>query len=353
MKRLVFISSLLSLVLFFPAVGQVNDSIPLAGVQDTLYEDLSLFSSDIPLNIALYFNITEYKRNRFSDEYLDAKLIYHNSEKDSIIKDIKVRPRGVMRRSICDLPPLMLNFKMKDHVSGEFNRIDKLKMVTLCKAGDEKYLLKEYLIYKLYSVLTNYSFKVRLLHVDYFNTYKPGKHTSEFAFVLEPVEFLVERTNSVEVKSTKLAQKNMLPEAMNRLAIFNYMIGNTDWSVPLQHNVVILAMNKSAQPDLGMIIPYDFDKAGLVDADYAIPAEELGIESVRERYFLGICRSEQELKDALIEFTEKKAAFYKVIQEFPYLNDKAKKEMTSYLDEFYLMFDKRNTIISKLLINCN
>ena len=31
---------------------------------------------------------------------------------------------------------------------------------------------------------------------------------------------------------------------LDRVAIFNYMIGNTDWSVPIKHNVILLSGSK-------------------------------------------------------------------------------------------------------------
>jgi hypothetical protein len=130
------------------------------------------------------------------------------------------------------------------------------------------------------------------------------------------------------------------------------MIGNTDWSVPGQHNCKILTMHNTDRPDLGMIVPYDFDYSGLVNADYAIPTEALDIENVRERIYLGRCRTEEEYVMALKEFTDKKEDFYRVIQEFSLIDERTRKDMIRYLDEFYVLFDKRNTIVSELLRNC-
>ena len=119
---------------------------------------------------------------------------------------------------------------------------------------------------------------------------------------------LAARTNSVEVTSTNLTQKHITPETMDRLAIFNYMIGNTDWSVPNQHNCKIISPLEVNNSGLGIVIPYDFDYSGLVNADYAVPYEKLGLSSVRERRYVGICRTEDAFINALREFTEKKEA---------------------------------------------
>jgi hypothetical protein len=163
---------------------------------------------------------------------------------------------------------------------------------------------------------------------------------------------LGERTKSTPIDAINLNQKHIMPEMMDRLAIFNYMIGNTDWSVPNQHNCKILSTMVFSGSSGGIIVPYDFDYSGLVDADYAIPHESLGIESVRERLYLGICRSEDVFINALKEFSDKKEEFYKVIKDFKLLSEKEKTNMIRYLDSFYAGFDKRNSIVSNLVNEC-
>jgi hypothetical protein len=352
MKRLLFIFFALSCIGVVSTFCQ-NDSVGTNyAIEDTLNEDYGLFDNSDLQEISLRFDITTYKRKKPDTEYLDAVLTYYTSENDSVNKAIKVRSRGVFRRNYCDFPPLLLNFKMKDHITGEFNRIHKLKMVTQCKPGQEDYLLREYLAYKLYNVLTDNSFRVKLLRVSYNNTFKESKPVREFAFVIEPIEFLTERTNSIEVKSTNLGSGNIKPEIMDRMAIFNYMIGNTDWTVRGPHNVIILSQSHSERPDLGLAVPYDFDFSGLVNTNYSTPASHVDIKSVRDRFYLGPCRSEEDFSSALQEFKNKKEEFYKVINTFPYLSERSKKDITGYLNEFYRNFDKRNTIIYNLMSNC-
>jgi hypothetical protein len=321
-------------------------------VNDTLNEKYSLFSSDEPLNISLKFDISKYKRTKSDTEYLDAILTYYVTETDSITKNIKVRSRGIFRRDYCDFPPLMLNFRKEETKEGEFASINKLKMVTECKPGREEYVLKEYLAYKLYNILTENSFRVRLLKVRYINTAKQNKSEIQFGFVIEPIEILAKRINALEVKTTNLTQKNIKPEMMDRAAIFNYMIGNTDWSVPIQHNMLLLSQPQSERPDLGIIIPFDFDFSGLVNTNYSSPFPGLRIKTVRERLYLGICRDEATYIEALKEFADKKDAFYNEINSFTYLKEKTKSEMISYLDEFFRGINEKNTIVKRLINDC-
>ena len=354
MKKKLSLIVVLSGITILSSFSQAHPVSDQYAVSDTLDEDIKLFESDELLEISLMFDITHYRRNRDDTEYLPATLVYHTSPTDSIVRNLRVKCRGITRLSICSFPPLMLNFHKTDSVEGEFSRVDKIKMVTHCSAGGEDYLLKEYLIYKLYNVLTDNSFRVRLLRVNYINTFRESKPISAFAFVIEPVENLCKRLDAVEVKTMmNITQKQIRPDVMDRMAIFNYMIGNTDWTVPIFHNNVLVLSQKNLQGlEPGIAVSYDFDYSGLVNATYAVPADQLDLNSVRERRYLGICRSEETFIDDLKEFADKKEDFYRVINEFQYLNPRIKKQMISYLEDFYRGFDKRNSIVHTLLNEC-
>lgn len=352
MKKLLFLQILLLIFTVEQAFSQ-NDTIdsPLIFV-DSLQKDFGLFSSDEILSLTFRFDISQYRSKKPKEEYLDAVMTYHINDHDSVNKDIRLKSRGDMRNEYCDFPPVRLNFGKTEFQKSDLSKIDKLKMVTHCRTGNEEYLLREYLIYKLYNVLTDNSFRVRLVKVDYINTAKKSKPINTYAFLIEPIEILAERTKSTPVNSTNLTQKLIIPEIMDRMAIFNFMIGNTDWSVPNLHNCKVLSGLSINNPGLGIIVPYDFDYSGLVNADYAVPFDGLGLKSVRERRYLGICRSEDVFINALKEFTDKKEEFYKVINDFPLLSTKAKKDMIGYLDNFYSGFDKRNSIVYDLINGC-
>lgn len=352
MKKTIYFLIILSGFVVVKGFSQVDSTAIPFTINETHYVNTRLFESDELIDVSLRFDISYYKKKKSDVEYLDAILTYHTSDSDSVNKKIKVRARGEFRRTYCDFPPLSLNFKLGDKDSGEFSGINKLKLVSYCKLGYQSYILKEYLMYKLYNVLTDNSLRVRLLKINYINTSKQNKTLTEFGFVIEPISFLEKRTNSLEIKPAHVTQKNIIPEMMDRLAIFNYMIGNTDWSVPILHNVLVLSRAIPGKGDLAMILPFDFDYAGLVNTEYAEPFEGLGLKSVRERRYLGICRDKEVYINDLKEFTDKKEAFYKVINEFPYLKIKEKKDMILYLDGFFNGITKRNTLVYDMLGGC-
>jgi hypothetical protein len=227
-----------------------------------------------------------------------------------------------------------------------------MKLVTQCSSGSqfESYVLREYLAYKLYQVLTDTSFRVRLLRVTYYDTEKKRKPMTQYGIFIEPVEMLGERTGTVQVKNTKINQKHIIPMIIDRVAIFNYMIGNYDWSVPGQHNVRVM---KSLKNPLGMAIPYDFDWSGLVNPTYAEPAEIVGIKTVRQRLFLGICRSKQVFNTDLDLFQSKKDDFLNVINSFEHIKASEKKDMTEFLNGFFdELKGTRESLLYFLTQNC-
>ena len=343
----------LLMIFLTPTLSAQVDSLDANfAVSDTQDVKVTLFDTDDLLEISLKFDINTYKRYKSDTLYLPAVLTYHLSETDSVVKNIKVRARGNIRRTaICDFPPMMLNFKVKDSVDSEFTGLNKLKIVPYCKAGFEQYILKEYLAYKLFNVLTDNSLRVRLFRITYLNTAKENKPLTQYGFAIEPVEVLERRTSTVEVKS-KLTQRDVRQDMLDRVAIFNYMIGNTDWSVPIHHNVIILQEKENPRPNDNLIVAYDFDYSGLVNTNYAVPFTDLPIDHVRQRLYMAVCRSEERFIEILNEFAEKKDEFYSVVSSFPYLPEKTKAGMLKYLDQFYYGMDKRNSLARKLRNDC-
>lgn len=332
-------SFVLTLLIFF-----------LADLKSSAQSLAPLFDSDELLQLELKFDISEYRRKKSDTDYLDATISYN--ENGRVITDsIKLRSRGIFRRSYCELPPIMLNFKKRDSETGLFRNINKLKMVTECPQGNKEYILREYLAYKLYNILTDQSFKVRLAKVKYINTARNGKSFEQYAFFIEPEELLAKRMHSEPLKEN-MTQKMVRPDVMDRMAIFNYMIGNTDWSVPISHNIQLFDENVNIKNNPVLIVPYDFDFAGLVNAYYAAPFTGLRITNVRQRLYLGICRDRSTYLSDLTEFTSKKDVLLEVVSAFPYLPEKSKKDMEIYLSSFFKQLENPENLVKSFLTDC-
>jgi hypothetical protein len=354
MKKIIPVLLFSSVFFVQPVFSQIDSLHTKYAVRDTQDVRVTLFDTDDLFEITLKFDISQYKRVKSDTTYLDAVLTYHINKTDSVSKNIKVRARGNIRRTgICDFPPLMLNFHMKNSEGAEFAGINKLKIVPYCKIGYEQYILKEYIAYKLYNVLTDYSLRVRLFKITYLNSVRDKKPLTQFAFAIEPVSLLEKRTKTKELNYSNVTQRHINPTMLDRTAIFNYLIGNTDWSVPIKHNVILLTNSKNPPANDNLIVAYDFDYSGLVSAEYAVPFDGLPIKTVQERLYMAVCRSESQFANALTEFTEKKDEFYRVINNFPYISERSRKDMIKYLDDFYLGMDKRNSLVKKLLSDCS
>ncbi len=247
--------------------------------------------------------------------------------------------RGHFRKEFCYMPPLEINFK-NEKDSG-FSALGSLKLTSECKTYGEfdQYLLKEYLIYRIYNLLTDMSFRVRLLNLNFTDSAGKKKPITEHAFLTEDIKDMAKRNDCRNWKHRKLFAADADRKQMTIVGIFEYMIGNTDWGVAVNHNTryIISRKDSLARP---YVVPYDFDYSGFVNTTYAIPDEKLGIENVRQRLYRGLPRTMEELNEALDIFKKQKDSIYSLIENFDLLTPKSKKEMISYLDDFYDQINK-------------
>jgi len=114
----------------------------------------------------------------------------------------------------------------------------------------------------------------------------------KFAFLIEDEDHMAARNDAIVNKRLVMHPDQGQRVPTNRLCLFEYMIGNTDFSIGQQHNVKLISPDPLS---LKIPVPYDFDWSGLVNAPYAKPTPQLNFGNVRERSFRGFCNSEEEL----------------------------------------------------------
>lgn len=311
------------------------------------------FNSEDVLEITLVFDIKGFLKTKFEPESsYDASLTVITPEKDSLTQKIKVEARGKMRLKYCSFPPMTLKMKNKKNEEAVFPK-GNFKLVTHCsQAGNfENYILKEYLAYKLYNIVTPYSFKTRLVVVNYVDVNRPKVSYTEYGFIIENTDNLAARNNAVVVENPNIGQNNMDEYEMARVAFFNYMIGNTDWSVQSQHNVKVL---KAADPlvNKGIPVTYDFDYSGFVNTLYATPNDKIPITTVTERYFQGTCFSEALLRQIIDEFHDNQDKFLETIECFQYLPQSQKKIAAAYLNNFFKKYRRQQSLITDINRTC-
>lgn len=312
-----------------------------------------LFSSDSILELRISMNVEDVIKDiEVRDEH-EATLSYKLSDGNDESFKIKVVVRGKTRTNtkVCRFPPLKLNFKKKKVANTVFAGQNKLKLVTHCnsRAINEEYILREYYVYKLHQLVTPYSFNVRLCKITYDDEEGKFEPTPHYGFLIEDIDDVAKRNGMKEFNDSIHNQEVCNRVELDRLMLFQYLIGNLDWSVPFRHNFKLIANKDKSFP---IAIPYDFDFTGMVNTSYAKPPVEIDVPTVRTRVFRGLCRMEGGYDAARDYFQELKPEVYAIYTESEYLSDKSKTYAIKYLDNFYKVLDNPKSFEQKVAQAC-
>jgi len=275
---------------------------------------------------------------------------------------IQLSPRGLTRRQKerCTFPPLRVEFTAKPDKASLFDGQKRLKLVTHCRSstGHQQYVLLEYAAYRMLNLLSPTGLRARLGSFDYADT--GGRVTeSRIGFFVEDPDDAASRNGLKEIRTTgRIGVAQLDPAAAARAALFEYMIGNTDWSMragPANdtccHNFRLFGAAATSQS--GMVpVPYDFDASGVVDAPYAVPSEGLRISSVRERQYRGYCAHNSYALGAAAQFRAKQAQIVGVLSTIPGLEERRRAGAAAYLDSFFRDIATDETLNKKVLKTC-
>ena len=314
-----------------------------------------LFSDPQPLALALSAPFRAVFAKRAKPLYQDAELKFRGANGAETSVPLRIRQRGKSRAQVCTFPPLLLNFRKSDLVSTPFEGEDRLKLVTHCKPGSEydQYLLLEYLGYRVYGLLTDMSLRVRQVEMTYVdNGRNPVKHR---ALLLEDEQRFGERKSVKVFEGPAVDRTRYDPAALALVDVFEYFMGNTDWSSTAAppgatccHNVV-----PYVREDGRMVpVPYDFDATGLVNAPYAKPDARLKIRTVRQRLYRGHCRSMAELEPAFARFRERRADILALFDRSSGLTANVAAGARAYVEQFYAVLEDPQRRDAEFMINC-
>ena len=310
------------------------------------------------MNITIHAPIKQIMRDRSDTEYTQGTLSYEDPEAGETTLDIGIRTRGRFRRQtdICPFAPLRLNFRKTKGTL--FAKSDKLKMVTHCRTGSKIYtqiILKEYLAYRILNILTDNSFRVRLLRVTYVDNTNGKVVDNNYAFLIEHQKQLAKRIGR-EVSSAETTVVGALDgQETNISSVFQYLIGNTDFS-PIKgapdesccHNYVLF----SRAEEKILSIPYDFDITGIVDAPYATPNPRFRLRDIKQRLYRGRCANNEHLDATLQLFSDKRQAIYDLVESVPDLSKSNVKKTRRYIDDFYKTIDSPKHVERYLVGKC-
>ena len=286
------------------------------------------------LDLTIETNWRAFDDNRRSDTAYPAKIHFKDQFGNANNWALKVRLRGNFRRMQCaDIPPLKLNFKKKALAAAGLATFDDYKLVTHCitdKAKAKELVLREFLAYKLYHNLTEYSFRVQLLNITFKDT-KTGETVRQMGFLIEDTAELRHR-----IGAEKVEEKYSLPFAsfdqdqVRQVAIFQYAIGNFDWRLSTGRNLKFVR-----KADKILAIPYDFDFSVFVDAPYAALNTNIGLTNKADRIYLGFEETLPNLTPILAVFKEQQPAFLQVVREAKFLKGKTRKALQKYLNSYF------------------
>jgi len=286
------------------------------------------------------------------------QLTHPSAESHAIL----LSPRGLTRRQRekCDFPPLRITFVARPPAASLFERQKRLKLVTHCQraASFQRHVLLEYAAYRMLDTLTPASLRVRLASIDYAEA-NGRLLVSRAGFLIEDPEDSARRNGLREIRLVaRIPPGRLDPAAAARAALFQYMIGNLDWSMragPMGdsccHNFKLLGPEGTAAGAI-VPVPYDFDSSGLVDAPYAVPPDSLAVSSVRQRRYRGYCMHNAQALAAAAEFRSKRPALLGVLSQVPGLDEGARRRAAAYLDGFFADIASDEQVTTRLLKTC-
>jgi hypothetical protein len=306
----------------------------------------NVFATDATLSLKLTGPWRDFMHDKSAKKKYSGTLEYVDESGAKHSMPVAFEARGHNRLKVCKLPGIKLIFQ-KGAVEGTpFHGETSLKLSTHCSSGErwEQYVVKEMLAYHIYNLVTERSFKVRALSVSYVDSADPSPDAPHFGFLIEHDSAMAKRNHLKKLDMPKIALDQLEPLEASRFALFEYLIGNTDFaqlSGPTPdrccHNSVLIGENPQSKL---YTVPYDFDSSGLVDAQYAVPNAILKISSNRERLFRGFCAYNATLQTARGEILRLEPKILELARAESRLTADSREAVTNYLTKgFELLRD--------------
>lgn len=342
---ILFLAPLLFLATtFYGQESTVNDEVPVV---------TRLFSTTEVLPIKLVYSNKEMRNETNDSTYIKSELVYQSEDGSWDSLEVKLRARGNNRRENCYFPPVKIKIKKSVSAGTLFEGNKKLKLVLPCLIQNDNNdnVLKEYMAYKLYEIISPFHYKTRRVAIDFTEVRRnKSKNHKLKGILIEDIDLVAERHNGKELKRAvhPLEQDNICSVQND---FFQFMIGNTDFSVTYQHNEkLIFTRDKKTMP-----VPYDFDMSGLVNASYSVVSqiqnETLSISNVTERLYRGFKRNPSIYELVRKEFLNKRPEMFKIIDELePSFDDPREfKAARDFIADFFTVLADDSKYKSRIL----
>ncbi len=317
------------------------------------FDGFEIFDDETILDAKIVSDFKFLRKQKYKTAYQPATFTVYFTNGDSATIEVRIKARGNFRKKHCLFPPFKIKFNKDDFGSSSVTEFNSLKLVTHCRSQTaySQRLFEEYLVYKMYESLSDFSFRTRMFRINYIDSGSKSDPGWFYGFLIEDIDQLAQRNDAVEIEP-----KSMHPERTNRhystvVPLFQYMIGNTDWSAVYFHNMKLVKQN---DPELyaPIVIPYDFDYCGLLDAPYAVPPEVLNIPDVTTRLYRGFCRTDEEFQEVFNLFEEHKDEFLNLVSSWELLEERTKKDDLSYLTRFFEIIENPKLVDKTIKLEC-
>ena len=326
-----------ALVLGVPAAAQAPPP-----ESDAPRRPARLFRDEAPLVLTIAADFREIFRDRDTMTVeLDSATLTFSADSGPLVLPIQLATRGHfrLRPGSCEFPPLRVFFNKETTKRTPFSGNGALKLITHCAKGTryEQNLLLEHGIYRAYNRLTPLSHRSRLARITYLDTRDSARTLTRYGFFLEDDDDVARRNGGKILPMVGGDMDEMDPAQLDLVSVFQYLIGNTDWSVMMIHNIRLVQVE--GHPYF-LPVAYDFDWSGVVNAPYARPDARLGTKTVRDRIYRGACRPMEQLAPALARIMERRDSIRDAFATLPDLEPKRLSDVLRYLDDGFQMIGR-------------
>jgi hypothetical protein len=323
-------------------------------------EDIApLFAGDDLLNVKIIAPLTSIMFDRQDDKDVPGTFQYLATDGQSVELDIGLRTRGNFRRrrNVCEFAPLRIDFKASQTHETLFRQQNKVKLVTHCQDAIEyqNNVAREYLAYRVLNILTDESFRVRVLRITYVDTDKKNRETVSYGFLIEPKDQLVQRIRATPVELETVSVPDLQPVSTNRTSLFHYFLGNIDYSQIYSETGDTCCHNQALFSDVDgfyFSIPYDFDMSDFVGAEHSSPSSRFAASKPRRRLYRGWCANNAQLPASLKIFDEKRGEINELIITTDLLSNAKRKSLLRFIDKFYKSVESPKDIKKNIVKNC-
>lgn len=316
------------------------------------HDPAPIYTDRAPLPLTITTNLRQLRRDKGQNPpWRAATLSYVDTAGKNVAIPVRLRTRGIWRLANCEFPPLRINFTKERGKGTIFAKLDRAKLVTHCRDNDEyeQYLLQEFQLNRIYNLLTPYSHLVRLARITYVDSASAKPLTTRYAFLTEAPEDLAWRVGGIAIEQQGATANDLHQAELALFGVFQYLIGNTDWSIAGLHNVAIVAVDTTNIP-----VAYDFDFAGAVNTRYATPDSRLTIKRVRDRLYRGYCVQRDLYAPVIDRFIARKDSIYALYKDdiSALMRPDRVKETLEYFDDFYRVLSDPRRIKREIMDQC-